>query len=59
MSSNRLVADRKRGLKRKKKVNPVGWLCNPQVLKTVITGARLAVTLVRLVLELVGITSQH
>ncbi len=59
MSSNRLVADRKRGSKRKKKVDPVGWLCNPQVLKTVIAGARLAATLVRLVLELVGITSQH
>ena len=55
----RLVADRERGSKRKKKHNSVGWLCKPQVLKAVIAGARLAVTLVRLVLELVRIITQH
>ena len=59
MSSKRLVADRGRRSKRKKKVNLVGWLCNPQVLKAMIAGARLAATLARLVNELVRIITQH
>ncbi len=54
-----LVADRERGSKRKKRSDLIGRLCNPQVLNAVITGARLAVTLVRLVLELVGVINQY
>ena len=55
----RLVADRGRGSKRKKKLNLIGWVCNPQVLKAVIAGARLADTLARLAKELVRIVFQH
>ena len=43
-----LVADRRRGSKRRKRGSPMGWLCNPQVLRAVIAGARLADTLVKL-----------
>lgn len=59
MLSKRLVADRGRGSKRKKKASLFGWFCNPQVLNAVIAGARFAVTLARLVLELVKVIGQH
>lgn len=52
--SNRSVDDRRRGPKRKKQPSIWLWLCNPQVLKAVISGARLADTLVRLVKTWIG-----
>lgn len=52
--SKRSVVDRERGSKRKKKASSLGWLCNPQVLKAVIAGARLADTLVRLAISWFG-----
>ncbi len=50
----RMGVDRGRGSKRKKKGNPWDWLCNPQVLRMVFAGARLIVTLVRLIVDLFG-----
>ena len=49
-----VVVDRERGSKRKKKASPWGWLCNPQVLNAVLTGARVLFALVRLINDLVG-----
>lgn len=52
--SKRSVVDRGRGSKRRKRPPIWAWLCNPQVLKAVIAGARLADTLVRLVKSWIG-----
>jgi hypothetical protein len=59
MTEVRLVADRRRGSKRKKRASFWKWLCNPQVLRTLIAGARLADSLARLAKELVRIIAQH
>ena len=59
MNEERLVADRQRGAQRRKRATLWQWLCNPQVLKVLIAGARLADSLARLAKELVRITTQH
>ncbi len=51
--TERLVADRQRRSKRKKRAGPMGWFCNPQVLKATFALGRLAFALVRLAHELV------